>query len=520
MNLNMKKYLIVLGAIATIGCSKEYLDVNDNPNTPTTTRADYVFTNAIVRSTAYQAGAMHALGANWTGHWGHSTSFTGGGQQKTYVFTNSDFNFFDGAYDNLYDYQYVIEHADADGFAYLIGPSKVMQALIFQKLVDLYGNIPYSQALKGQEFILPVYDNAQAVYEDLIVKLNEAISDINAATWPSSAPADIVMKGNKTNWIKFANTLKLRIAMRQSFMTGRDAYIQGIINGISADGFLTDNVYANPGFLKTPGKISIFYGNWGYNENDVETGWRFNKMGAVVINFMKSTSDIFRLQRLATDTIKIPNDPDPNTVVSNNPVHYVGIPLGSAGNNYLETLVSGIGMEQIKRGDATRPMIIMTAAESFFLRAEAAQRYGIASLGTAQTNYETGIRWAFRLAAATHVATASANDATADAAAIAYYSQAVNNVGWAASTDKIKAILIQKWMVLGNVDGSEAWAEYRKSSGSASVGVPASVKSVAVPVSQPEPVRLFYPLRENSVNGANVPTGIDVFTSKIFWDVN
>lgn len=511
MNLNMKKYLIVLGAIATIGCSKEYLDVNDNPNTPTTTRADYVFTNAIVRTTAYQSGAMHALGANWTGHWGHSTSFTGGGQQKTYVFTNSDFNFFDGAYDNLYDYQYVIEHADADGYGFLVGPAKVMQALVFQKLVDLYGNVPYSQALKGQEFILPVYDNAQAIYEDLIVKLNEAISDINAATWPTSAPSDLVFKGNKTNWIKFANTLKLRIAMRQSFMPGRDAYIQGVINGVSADGYITDNVYANPGFLKSPGKINIYYGNWGYNENDVETGYRFNKFGHVITAWMKTSNDLFRLQRLSYP--RVGGNP-------NNLSDYVGVPLGGAGNSYLETLVSSIGSEMIVKGDATRPMIIMSASEAFFLKAEAAQRYGIASLGTAQSNYESGITWAFRLAAATHVGTATATNAQADAAAAAYYAQAVDNVNWTASTNKIKAILIQKWMVLGNIDGSEAWAEYRKSSGSTSVGVPASVKSVAVAASQPEPVRLFYPLRENSVNGSNVPTGIDVFTSKVFWDVN
>src|SRR5690348_10742088 len=132
----MKKILIVFTAALALGGCKKYLDVNTNPNTPTQTNAKYVFTNAQARTVANQVGGVHVMAGSWVGYYGHSTSFTGGGQEKTYVFTNNDFNFWDGMYDNIADYDYVINHAAADGAPYLVGPAKIMEAYVYQKLVD------------------------------------------------------------------------------------------------------------------------------------------------------------------------------------------------------------------------------------------------------------------------------------------------------------------------------------------------------------------------------------------------
>jgi hypothetical protein len=228
---------------------------------------------------------------------------------------------------------------------------------------------------------------------------------------------------------------------------------------------------------------------------------------------MKASADPFRLQRLAT--------PKVNGSVTN-AADYVGVPLGGGGNAYLETLVSSFGSSQIFKGDATRKMIIMTPAEVYFLLAEA-QHIGVTGLaGTAQSNYTNGVTWAFRHAAATHTATPSATVAAADAAAASYLAGGVAWADWAASTtaiDKHRAILIQKWMALYNVDGLEAWSEYRKASGAAGYGtvLPASPLSLTAGTN-PEPRRLYYPLREEQVNGTHVPAGVNVFTTKIFWD--
>jgi hypothetical protein len=136
--------------------------------------------------------------------------------------------------------------------------------------------------------------------------------------------------------------------------------------------------------------------------------------------------------------------------------------------------------------------------------------------------YENGILSHFRTCAIAVGATNGfAGNATnaGDAYAIRYYNRPIDNVNFAVSTDKIRAILIQKWVSLVHISGLEAWSEYRKSSGSPSVGVPSSPRTLAS-TSNPEPARYLYPQSELDANFSNVPTGIDRFTSKIFWDVN
>src|SRR5678810_550049 len=108
-----------------------------------------------------------------------------------------------------------------------------MQCYVYQELVDLYGDVPYGDAFKGTENILPAYAKQKDIYEDLVKRLDASMTAMTAATWPTDAAklaVDIFFQGNKSNWIRFANTLKLRILMRQSFMPGRDGYITTNIN--------------------------------------------------------------------------------------------------------------------------------------------------------------------------------------------------------------------------------------------------------------------------------------------------
>jgi hypothetical protein len=210
----------------------------------------------------------------------------------------------------------------------------------------------------------------------------------------------------------------------------------------------------------------------------------------------------------------------------------MGSPTG-----YLEAVCSGIGTEVINTPaslnpgfDALRSSILMTLAESYFLQAEYQERFGTPA--NAGALYSEGVKAAFRLAAATQTNTATATAAAADAAALAYMTPtgAVSGIylNYSAATsqaERIRAIWVQKWVSLCNIDGWEAWAEYRRTNTTNTAGVvqtygccPYSPRSVTV--SGAEPVRLFYPLSEESVNSNNVPHGIDVFTSKIFWDVN
>lgn len=516
----MKKLLIIFAGAGLMfsSCKKSFLDVNNNPNTATFSRADYQMNGALATSVnnGVWNNPNNALGGGWAGFWGFSTSFTGGGQQKTYIFSNTDFNYWDATYDNIFDYQYVIKNGAGQGYGYLVGPAMVMQAMLFQRLVDMYNDIPYSQALNLQSYVTPTYDPGQSVYEDLIKKLDTAITQIKAATF--SAAGDIVFAGNKTSWVQLANTIKLRILLRQAYMSGRDSYITTEINKILAEGsgFLTADARVNPGYLKQTNKLNPFYAGWGFNENDVEQGnHRFYKVGADIVNFFKNTLDTFRLQRIADPKVANPIlDPVTLQVDKNNFGNYIGVPLGARGNAYLETLCSSVGSALVSKGDAVRPMILFTAAESYFLQAEAAQRYGIAGLGNAQTLYESGVTSSFILDAATYSGTPSANVATATAWAQKYLASGQDLVSWTASTDKLATIITQKWASLFPFNGFEAWTEWRRS------GTPTITLSVYPGANPVQPRRIYYPISESNTNASNLSQegAINVYTSKIFWD--
>src|SRR5215831_3994428 len=104
----------VIGAgMLFTGC-KKFLNVNNNPNNLTSTRADYVMTGALGNTARLQVGSSHITSGTWTGMYAHSTSYTGGGNEKGYSVTNTDFDWWTDAYDNIFDYQRVIQTADAD----------------------------------------------------------------------------------------------------------------------------------------------------------------------------------------------------------------------------------------------------------------------------------------------------------------------------------------------------------------------------------------------------------------------
>jgi hypothetical protein len=390
-----------------------------------------------------------------------------------------------------------------------------MKAYIFQMLVDLYGNVPYTQSLKGIAVLAPTFDDQKNIYEDLIKQLDTAITVIKANPLTGSyASADIVFGGNVstagTRWVQFANSLKLRLLIRQSRIAGRDAYIIAEINKAAAttEGFLPlgVDVGSNPGYLATSGKLNPFYENWGYNSSgSIQSLARYPRPTQYLFDVLKATNDTFRLKRLAYPKGGPEANPYPAEIVAN----YVGVPFGSA-SGYLAQNTSYIGPSQIKRGEYNRPMILMSNAEVQFLLAEAKQRYGAAVnlTQTAQTYYENGVKESFRLTGAT--ATYGAATATT------LLTSGLDLADWTASPDKLKAIWMQKWLALTNYSGLEAWSEFRRTN------FPVTPPSASTSPTAPLPVRIYYPQSELASNGANVQAQgtINVFATRLFWDVD
>jgi len=378
---NTYVYIAAFLVLVSTGCKKDYLNVNTNPNSLPTATPSFVISNAMNVSASSMV-SPNELGMMWSGHWTQSNGYILATTTFQYQFTNNDYNYWDGTYDNLNDYKFVLDNAAAYKQEYLLGPAKVMMALNFQKLVDLYGNIPYTDALQGVKVLAPKFDNQKTVYENLITLLDGAIADLKKYPYESTnAGADIIFKGNVSNWIKFANSLKLRILMRQSRISGRDSYITTEINKINTEGsgFITGaEVGVNPGYNASAGQINPFYNAYGYSETGARIASNnFPRITEFTVNTLKATGDTIRLKRIA---YAVGNEDGANPGVSLRAEvssNYVGTPFG-VGSGYLPTNTSAVGPAFLTKGVFNKPFVIMTAAEVQFNLAEAKQRYGAA----------------------------------------------------------------------------------------------------------------------------------------------
>ncbi|OIN57963.1 SusD/RagB family nutrient-binding outer membrane lipoprotein [Arsenicibacter rosenii] len=501
---NIKKFaigalVVVLGTVS--GCKDDYFDINNNPNQATSAPPELVLPTALNATGTYFATNFPFLNL-WMGYWNWSGNYSISQSDKNYQFTTTYFNdIWTDAYTRLKDYDFVEKQGAAASQPYLQAIAKVMKALHFQILVDTYGNVPYTGALKGATNLQPAYENGQAIYDNLMVQLDSALILINQGNARVNAGEeslniganDIMFQGDMGKWSRFTNTLKLRMLLRQSEKSDRQAYIQTELAKIKASniGFLHEgeNASVNPGYTNSTNRQSPFYGAFGYSVSgatvELNNQYRGNKYG---IDFYTQTNDS-RLGFFYS--------------ASSTGGAYRGTYFGDI-NTLVNSQTSGIGPGLLH--SAEQDAVILSSHEAFFLQAEAAQRGWIT--GSAKTLYQTAITESYRNL------DVQDDTGTPEEYAQEYYSQNIANVGWDASPNKIEAIITQKWASLNGFSPYEAWSDYRR------LGLP------AVPVSRDPsvtvrqiPVRLLYPQSEYSYNGTNVQAQgqISQFTTKVFW---
>jgi len=297
--------------------------------------------------------------------------------------------------------------------------------------------------------------------------------------------------------------------IHEAGMTSQAAYIQARLQEITAegDGFLPpgQNAWVNPGYSQNGNQQSPFFAEFGFNSTGGTTPDYISfKCNIYALNFYTNTNDT----RLGYDYA-------PLTGYAGNPPYlYVGAPFGTIGlpspssassiGAYMPASASGpagprVGLLQSDAQNCP----ILTAAESLFLQAEAAERGWIS--GDPQTLYQNAIDASYTYLLVTNP----------DSASAAYYGQNIANVGWSASPNKLEAIIVQKWAALNGIDMLEVWSDYRR------MHYPSDLPLSNSPnvVSQTPPVRLLYPQIEYQTNAANVNAEgtINQFTSKIFW---
>ncbi|NJO88846.1 MAG: SusD/RagB family nutrient-binding outer membrane lipoprotein [Chloroflexia bacterium] len=243
---------------------QDFLEVNEtNPNNPSKVAPKLLLPAALNSvATTMNNPRRFDFVYLWHGLWSISAGYSQPQALVQYRLTNSNyqnaFNEFFIAGQNLTEIENAAEGVPQnDNFKAI---AMIMKVYIFQNLVDCWGDVPYFEAFKsGDGNLKPKYDDQQEIYEDLVVKLDEAMSII--ANAPIDAEeldesSDIICGGNMMIWQKFANTLKLRILIHQSGMSGRDSYISTALATTSSIGYLGagESVLSNPGYLVSAGK--------------------------------------------------------------------------------------------------------------------------------------------------------------------------------------------------------------------------------------------------------------------------
>jgi Starch-binding associating with outer membrane len=501
---------IIIAGVSFSGCGKSYLDINSpNPNAATAATPELVITNAMTVTASGQVANVTLppveFVSGWMGYWAPSGSYAPNNQDVASYFMTTTFpnTYWKGAYRNLEDYYYVETSAKAQQKPYYVAMAKAMKSLVFSQLVDVFNNIPYKEAFQGTLIINPKYDDAQAVYEDLAAQLDTAATLMGSPAAVASANTDVMFYGSPSNtdanlqWIQFANTLKLRLLIRQTQIPGRDAYINGEIAKINANGggFLDQDAAINPGpDASTPG-----YANNDQQQNPL---WGYFRT-LTGLPTSGGQADYWRASQYAINTLNAYNDPRLKFIYGPSGFGtYVGNVLGSQSN------IPGEGTSTPGPGllvGSAQPAIIISKAESHFLQAEAIVRGYLT--GDAKAEFEKGVQASF--------------DFLGAGSATTYLASGNPNTTWTAApgtAGQIAAIIRQKWIAEDGVLPFEAYADFRR------LGlpgdIPVSISPYITAGHTNVPVRFLYPVSEYTTNTTNVNAegNIDYSTNKVFWN--
>jgi hypothetical protein len=487
----LKKYssLVIIVLLTTMNsCTKDFLDVNTDPNNPIDVTSELILPPAIAHTAFITGGTYQVITGFWAQYWTQGPTGNQYNIYDQYQIPNTTFDrqWVEMYSDVLQDFKVLSEKGLSENKPNYTAIAYIMQAYIFQVLTDLHGDIPFSEALKGLDNIAPEFDSQESIYDGLITMIDRGIANIDydASAFLPGAD-DFVYHGDMELWERFANSLKLRIYMRQSEV--RPGVAQAGISDLYTNGaiFLEDGMDGEMHFVNAVGYEHPLYTEF------INLG-RFNIMASnTIINYMLANNDV------RIDAFFIPATTGPSAGA------HAGIDQGDGKTPTFPSDATQNDFSQpgdlVAGGDAAA--VFISASETYFLLSEAAARGWIAD--DAQALYEAGItssflRWGFT-----------------DTDASDYFS--LPQIAFPAAgsqDDKVKAIITQKWVANCGNQSMEGWNEWRRT------GYPdfftVSLTSLIAPGSYP--MRLPYPNSEIQTN-QNTPAQPDI-TARVWWDIN
>lgn len=501
----------VLVVIAFASCKKDFLKTNTNPTAVT---ADIYNANFLLTTTQLMYTGSTDFGAeNWQTEWGEIAGFiqhvasTNTAYYSGDKYLNSVGNF--GVYfDHSYIYQvqpavelYQLTQGNAK-YKNLHQMARIMKALIFERITDIYGDIPYSQAGLGYytRIYAPAYDKQQDIYTDLLKEVSEATDslDINADYPTGDVFYSSFGTAQISEWKTFGYTLQLRMAMRltkvdpttaQSYVTK----VQGLTMASNNDNAIVEHELGSETQNRDSWSIigqdsadlklcSTYIDSLQFN-NDPRLPW---------MSVIFATEDTSSADQLGLPPGYIIGGTNPALDITQTPAFPA---TGMEGYSRLNDNILSY----------TAPNLILTYAESEFLLADAAKRWGIG--GDPAIHYDNGVH-----AAITQLSVYGSG--TTDDDATAYLNAHPYN-------DAVGLSMINTQFWLSTIlNEYEAWSNWRRTGYPAltPTGYPGNVTAGTIPR------RLPYPTSEKVTNNTNYNAAVanlsggDLLTSRIWWD--
>jgi hypothetical protein len=496
-SIKLVHYALMVGLVATTSSCKKYLDINKNPNTASTVSANLLLPTSQLYIGNAIGDRLYEQTSVWAQYYTGGPGVSLGDWDKNTMATSDGNQLFINLYRSMSNLNYIIKKS---GQPYYSAAAKILMAYSTQVAADLFGNIPYTEALKGSfedGFVnAPSYDNAKDVVypgiEDSLLSAIATLSDINL-TYQLPGADDLIYAGEgdydawTSHWKKFANSLLLKLYLR----SGDGAKFKALYE--SGAEFITSNddnafiIYEGAAKSKNP---------WWTDANSTSLGNYFAAS--------KTTIDYL----IATADPRIDKFFDPPSSGS-----HIGLKQGDVENSPSSAEYSTPNGALIAdangnlTGDLifspTAPVFLVTAWEVNFILAEGAARGWITD--PAKDFYDAGVK-----ENAAYLGVAEADIDTYLSGPGAY--DAANGV---------KSVAKQKWVSFNGLQPVEAWIETRRLDSPAMPIFTSPGGLFVVPTNNVLggsnfPSILYYPATEQDLN-SSFP-GQHTLTDKVFWD--
>ncbi|SEW32444.1 SusD/RagB family nutrient-binding outer membrane lipoprotein [Chitinophaga arvensicola] len=509
MKSHMLISIFVAGLLLVTGCTKDFDEINTNPNSSQQVDQPQLLLPAILKNSVRNYFYSSTTRGNIVGDY-YANQYVSGFDNAWAPSEVQGYFLWDN-FSQLRDVENLLVLSRKKQLQNFEGVGLVIKAWLFQVMTDIYGDIPFKEATgaKVNGVFLPVFDTQEDVYYGMLDMLKTANTLLTNGK--DGLSGDIMLENKPLRWRMFANSLRLRLLMRISGKSNLKINVGTEINAIISD----------------PVQFPIF------TSHENQAAFTFlNDVGFEIPGFNDAPLNDIHLSVTMEKYLKALNDPRIGYYASPTPAGirdgkkvFAGVPNGIAagaeavynGGRDFQSSVSPALLPLASFPQASRTAaqgLLMTYAEVQFILAEARER-GLISSGDAATYYANGIKDQFAYLAERIAGKFDYPKAADITPADSYYTQ--TGVAYTGTpAEKLNKIRIQKWFALFN-NGFEGWSEWRRT------GVPADIKTGPNSAITVWPRRARYPISEQRLNQQHYQEavsrqGADDMLTRIWWD--